>query len=124
MRLKYRIDKPLRLYYNKHNKKNKKVDTMNAEDIKVVKTEDWRNTPPQYNNLTDNRTVEWGVAQELTDIEEEFAALAKLANNLNTRLVGGLQQGSIKEWEEIAQLLSQFKEEVEQRIEAISDKFY
>jgi hypothetical protein len=39
-------------------------------------------------------------------------------------LVGGLQQGSIKEWEEIAQLLSQFEEEVEQRMEAISDKFY
>lgn len=97
---------------------------MRTEDIKVMETEDWRSIPPQYNNLTDNRTVEWGIAQELTDIEEEFAALAKLASNLNTRLVGGLQQGSIKEWEEIAQLLSQFEEEVEQRMEAISDKFY
>ena len=97
---------------------------MRTEDIKVMETEDWRSTPPQYNNLTDNRTVEWGIAQELTDIEEEFAALAKLANNLNTGLVGGLQQGSIKEWEEIAQLLSQFEEEVEQRMEVISDKFY
>jgi hypothetical protein len=89
-----------------------------------MKTKDWKNTPPQYNNLTDNRTVEWGMIQELTDLEEEFEALAKLANNLNTHLVGGLQQGSIKEWEEIAQLLSQFEEEVEQRMEAISYKLY
>lgn len=89
-----------------------------------MRTEDWKSAPPQYNNLTDNRTVEWGIVQELSDIEEEFAALAKLANGLNTRLVGGLQQGSIKEWKEIAKLLSQFEEEVEQRMEAISDKFY
>lgn len=89
-----------------------------------MRAEDWKNTPPQYNNLTDNRTVEWGMVQELTDIKEEFEALAKLADNLNTRLVGGLQQGSIKEWEEIAQLLSQFEEEVGQRMEEISYKFY
>lgn len=89
-----------------------------------MRADDWKNTPPQYNNLTDNRTVEWGMVQELTDIKEEFEALAKLADNLNTRLVGGLQQGSIKEWEEIAQLLSQFEEEVEQRMEEISYKFY
>ena len=88
-----------------------------------MRADDWKNTPPQYNNLTDNRTVEWGMVQELTDIKEEFEALAKLANNLDTRLVGGLQQGSIKEWEEIAQLLSQFEEEVEQRMEEISYKF-
>ena len=97
---------------------------MKTEDIKVMETEDWRNTPPQYNNLTDSRTVEWGITQELSGIAEEFVALAKLANNLNTRFVGGLQQGSIKNWETIAQLLSQFEEEVEQRMEAISDKFY
>jgi hypothetical protein len=97
---------------------------MRKEDIKVMETENWNNIPPQYNNLTDNRTVEWGIAQELTDIEKEFIALATLANNLNTRLVGGLQQGSIKEWEEIAQLLSQFEEEITERMEAISDKFY
>ena len=96
---------------------------MRTEDIKVMENEDWRNTPPQYSNLTDNRTVEWGIAQELTDIAEEFTALAKLANDLNTCLVGGLQQGSIKEWEEIAKLLSQFEKEVEQRMEVISDKF-
>ena len=89
-----------------------------------MRADDWKNTPPQYNNLTDNRTVEWGMVQELTDIKEEFEALAKLADNLNTRLIGGLQQGSIKEWEEIAQLLSQFEEEVEQRMEEISYKFY
>ena len=97
---------------------------MRKEDIKVMKTEDWSSIPPQYNNLTDNRTVEWGIAQELTDIKQEFTALAELADNLNTRLVGGLQQGSIKEWEEIAQLLSQFEEEIAQRMETISDKFY
>jgi hypothetical protein len=51
-------------------------------------------------------------------------ALAELANNLNIYLVNGLQQGSIKDWETIAQLISQFEEEVEQKMEAISDKFY
>ena len=97
---------------------------MRAKDIKAIETETWKDTPPQYSNLTDNRTVEWGMIQELTDLQEEFEALAKLTNNLNTLLVGGLQQGSIKKWEEIAQLLSQFEEEVEQRMEAITDNFY
>ena len=89
-----------------------------------MKVEDWVNTPPQYNNLTDNRTVEWGMVQKLTEIKKEFEALAKLADGLDSRLVGGLQQGSIKEWEEIAQLLSKFEVEVEQRMKAISYKFY
>lgn len=97
---------------------------MRVEDIEVMETENWKNTPPQYNNLTDNRTVEWGISQELTNIKEEFAALSKLADNLNTRLVGGLQQGSIKDWETIAQLFLQFEEEIEQRMDAISEKFY
>jgi hypothetical protein len=97
---------------------------MKTEDIKVMETEDWRNTPPQYNNLTDSRTVEWGIVQELIGIKEESMALAELANNLNIYLVNGLQQGSIKDWETIAQLISQFEEEVEQKMEAISVKFY
>ena len=97
---------------------------MRVEDVKVMETEEWRNNPPKYNNLTDNRTVEWGVAKELTDIKERFAALAKLADDLNVKFVGGLQQGSIKDWETVAQLLSEFEEEVELKMEMISEKFY
>ena len=97
---------------------------MKTKDIKAMETNNWKNIPPQYNNLTDNRTVEWGITQELTNNKEDFEALATLADNLNIRLVGGLQQGSIKDWETIAQLLSQFVEEIEQKMEAISDKFY
>jgi hypothetical protein len=80
------VDKISPLCYNKDTKKGKEIRVMRRKDIKVMETEDWRNTPPQYSNLTDNRTVEWGTAKELTDIKERFAELTKLADDFNVQL--------------------------------------
>ena len=96
---------------------------MNKKFIQAIGAKDWKNIPPQYDNITDTRTVEWGIVQELIEIRDKCAALAELADNLNILLVGGLQQGSIKDWGTIAQLLYQFRETVEQEVGKISIRF-
>ena len=106
-------------------KRKGKVNKMRTvSDVPVMKNEDWRDTPPQYDNLSDTRTVEWAIAEELTEVTNEFEILRALTNEVNNRFVGGIQQGAIKDWEQVAEMIEEWKEIVEQRLEAITDRFY
>lgn len=95
-----------------------------VSDVPVMKNEDWRNTPPQYDNLSDPRTVEWAMAEELREVANEFEILRALTNEVNNRFVGGIQQGAIKDWEQVAEMIEEWKEIVEQKLEAITERFY
>lgn len=95
-----------------------------VNDVPVIQNEDWRNNPPKYDNFTDLRTVEWGIAEELTEIKNEFEALRTLTDEMNIRFVGGIQQGSIKSWDEVAEMLEEWRETVKQKLEVIANNFY
>lgn len=105
--------------------KEREVNKMRTvSDVPAMKNEDWRNNPPQYNNLTDPRTVEWAMAEELREVTNEFEILRALTNEVSNRFVGGIQQGSIKDWETVSAMLEEWREIVEQKLEEITDRFY
>lgn len=95
-----------------------------VSDIPVMKNEDWKNNPLQYNNLMDSRTVEWAIAEELKEVANEFEILRTLTNKVNNQFVGGLQQGHIKDWNTVAAMLEEWRENVEQKLEEITNRFY
>lgn len=111
--------------YNKGNKRKGKVNKMRTvNDVPAMANENWVNNPPQYNNLTDPRTVEWAVAEELREITNEFEILRAITNEVSNRFVGGLQQGSIKDWDTACAMIEEWKEIIEQKVEAITERFY
>ena len=95
-----------------------------VENVPAMMNEDWRNNPPQYDNLSDTRTVEWAMAEELLEVRNEFEVLRALTEEVHSRFVGGIQQGAIKDWEQVAEMIEEWKEIVEQKVEAITERFY
>ena len=94
-----------------------------AYEMAISKKEDWKSIPPTYNNLTDNRTMEWAITQDLTEIKKELENLVEMTDKLNQRIVGGLQQKSIKEWATIIQLVEDYSATMEQKIKEVAEFF-
>ena len=93
-------------------------------EVENIVGEDWREVPPKYDNLTDNRTMEWAMAEEIGDVKKELQKLVDLTDALSNKFAGGLQQGTITEWEQIAEMLSNYADVMEQKMETITERFY
>lgn len=83
----------------------------------------WKADAPSYENLMDKRTMEYGLSAEMTDVKEELQELAELTNKIDCKLVGGLQQGNLKTWEEVGNLIKSWSEIMEERLALIQARF-
>ena len=84
----------------------------------------WKAEAPSYDNLMIKRTMEYGLSAEMTDVKEELQELAELTSKINCKLVGGLQQGNLKTWEEVGNLIKGWSEIMEKRLALIQERFY
>lgn len=92
-------------------------------EVEMVAGANWADVPPKYDNLTDNRTMEWAMIEEIGDVKKELQKLVDLTDALSNKFVGGLQQGTITEWEQIAEMLSNYADVMEQKMETIIERF-
>lgn len=92
---------------------------LTVADIEVMETANWKDFPPKYEKLTDKRSVEWGLAQELSNVKTELEKLVKLTDEVNIWFVNGLQYGHIKEWKEVAEKLLEFENTIEEKVDEI-----
>ena len=86
--------------------------------------ENWREKAPSYENLCDKSTMEWNMAEEIADVKRELQSLVEFSEKTHTKLVNGLQYGHISTWEEVAEILVDWSHELEDKMEAITDRFY
>lgn len=84
----------------------------------------WMERKPTYDNLSDIRMMEYNMVAEVDDVKKELQELVNLSDKIHNQIVGGLQQGSITEWEQIAGILSNWANEMEEKMEVITDRFY
>lgn len=80
------------------------------------------NNPPKYDNLTDTRTLEFGVCEELTNIYKELQGLAKKADDLNLSFVEKMKRNALT-WEEVAADLAELKDSIENITDFVLEKF-
>ena len=94
--------------------------------IAVVRAvgEKMKDTPPRYENLSDTRTIEWCLAEELRTLSKDLRKLSDLADNAHTELVQGLQYDKIKDWSEIAESLATFTKEMAEELKAIHTEIW
>lgn len=83
----------------------------------------WKADAPSYENLMDKRTMEYGLSAEINDVKKELQELAELTNKIDCKLVGGLQQGNLKTWEEVGNLIKSWSEIMEERLALIQARF-
>ena len=84
----------------------------------------WRERKPAYDNLSDTRMMEYNIVAEVDDVKKELQELVNLSDKIHSQIIGGLQQGGITEWEQIAEILSNWANEMEEKMEIITDRFY
>ena len=96
---------------------------MYAMAIKAIE-EKWKDAPPQYKNLSDTRQMEWCLAEELRTLAKDFKELADLTDKTHTELVQGLQYEKIKDWFEVAEMITDFTEEMRKKLEAVQNKLW
>lgn len=84
----------------------------------------WKDNPPTYANMCDKSTMEWNLAEEIRDVKNELQNLAEISEKVHTQLVNGLQYGHVKTWEDVLEILSNWCTEMEDKMEAITDRFY
>ena len=84
----------------------------------------WKDNPPTYANMCDKSTMEWNMAEEIRDVKNELQHLVEVSEKVHTQIVNGLQYGRIKTWEEMAEILVNWSREMEEKMEAITDRFY
>ena len=77
---------------------------------------------PKYENLTDNRTFEYGVSKELTDIIAELRKLADRVQSTEEMWVGSLRRGAVT-WEDTAKTIACMADDIEHTMEFILEKF-
>ena len=96
---------------------------MYATVIKAV-GEKWKDTPPQYKNLSDTRQMEWHLAEELRILTKDLKELADLADKTHTDFVQGLQYDKVKTWEDVAEVFGDFIEEINKKLDAVQAKLW
>jgi uncharacterized Zn finger protein len=110
--------------YNKDTEKEREEFKMRTiGEVENIVGEDWRDTSPKYENLNDNRTMEWSLIQEITDVKNELQELVNMADRIDKKLVGGLQQGSITSWEQISELLATWCDKMGDKMDGIIERF-
>lgn len=77
---------------------------------------------PKYENLTDNKTLEYGASEELTDIITELRNLADRIQDTKEKWVGSLKRGGVT-WEDTAKTLACMANDIENTMEFILEKF-
>jgi hypothetical protein len=83
----------------------------------------WKADAPSYDNLMDKRTMEYGLSAEMNDIKKELQELVELTDKINSKLVGGLQQGNLTTWTEVGNLTKGWSEIMEERLALIQERF-
>jgi hypothetical protein len=96
---------------------------MYAMAIKAIE-EKWKDAPPQYENLSDTRQMEWCLAEELRTLTKDLRELADLADKTHTDLVQGLQYNKIETWLEVAEMITDFTEKMGRKLEAVRGKIW
>ena len=86
--------------------------------------ENWNEKAPTYENLCDKSTMEWNMAEEIADVKKELQSLVELSEMVHTKFVNGLQYGHITTWKEVADMLVEWSDELEAKMEAIADRLY
>jgi len=77
---------------------------------------------PKYENLTNKTTLEFGMMQELTNIQLTLEDTAKKVSELNIRCVNQIQRNELT-WEKLAEELEKLHTLLEQRTSYILEKF-
>ena len=84
----------------------------------------WKDNPPTYANMCDKSTMEWNLTEEIKDVTDELQNLVEISENTYAKFVNGLKYERIKTWEEAVEILSNWCSEMEEKMEAITDRFY
>lgn len=77
---------------------------------------------PKYENLTNKTTLEYGMMQELTNIQKTLEDTAKKVSELNIKCVNQIQRNELT-WEKLAEELERLHTLLEQRTSYILEKF-
>lgn len=77
---------------------------------------------PNYENLTDNKTLEFGMMKELSEIQTTLENMAKEVSELNTKCVNQMKQGELT-WKKLAEELEELHTLLGQRTDYILEKF-
>lgn len=86
-----------------------------------VKT-NWWEIPPTYNNLTDNRTMEFTIAEEFSETAKKLRKLADLMENANIAFIGKLQNNHIKDWKEVINFIEEHTDQLINGLDDIYDR--
>lgn len=84
----------------------------------------WRDTPPTANNLTKERTMEWGLLEELSQIENQLKQLTEHATAIKEMYLAGITNGSFSDWITICETLGEWSDNLESEMEEIIRSFY
>lgn len=83
---------------------------------------DWREISPTYDNLTDNKTMEFAIAEEFSEIAKELKRLADFMENTNTTFINKLQNNHIKDWEEVSNFIEEHTDQLINGLDNIYDR--
>ena len=75
-----------------------------------------------YDNLSDTRTMEYGISKELTDIANEFDRLSRKVANFDYSMVGKMKRNAIT-WEQLDEDLGDLFQEILNTTSFILEKF-
>ena len=75
-----------------------------------------------YNNLTDPRTMEYGVSYELTEIAKELDSLVEKVKLFDYSMVGKMKRGAIT-WEELNEQLGDLFQQILNTTSFVLEKF-
>lgn len=75
-----------------------------------------------YDNLTDPRTMEFGVSKELTDIANELQTLVRNIQDYDCSVIGRMKRGAIT-WEELSEELGDLFQQILNTTSFVLEKF-
>ena len=78
--------------------------------------------PPKYENLTDKTSLEHGILEELTALENELQTLVRNIGDLNESFVGRMKRNALT-WEDVATELEEMRGNIKNTMEFILEKF-
>lgn len=80
------------------------------------------NNPPKYDNLTDTRTLEFGVCEELTNVANELQTLVRNVQDLNQSFINRMKRDALT-WEDVAKELVEIRNQIENTTDFVLEKF-
>lgn len=84
----------------------------------------WRDTPPTATNLTKEKTMEWGLLEELSRVENQLKQLVERTTAMKEMYSTGIANGSFSEWVTVCETLGEWSDNLESEMEEIIQSFY